>query len=346
MVLLGCLPPKHAPAPSFRLGSPSGFQILGSTELGLLPRGHPAWITKITWPIISIQMISVRRARSDDRGRILEISSQIWDGEDYVPELLDGWFSDHEGELAVAILDGYLIAFAHRTWLSPGIAWFEGIRTDPKWEGHGAAKAITEHFIRETRAAEASHIELSTYIDNEASIHIIESYGFSCVGRFSYVERLAKAISPLTVATSATIRPLSESETLDFVGASRFLSVAHRRFPRGWRFFPFDHDPSEAIARLDYRIGTWENDMLTAALCIRQKPDHTGRITINFLDGEPTAMRTLLAHAIDVYAGKEFEMMVPCDHGQHAGALGVLREAGFTSWSDFKADVFAYEMVL
>jgi len=291
-------------------------------------------------------MISVRRARPEDRARILEISSQIWDGDDYVPELLDGWFSDHEGELAVASLDDRLIAFAHRTWLSPGVAWFEGIRTDPKWEGHGAAKAITDHFIRRARDAGASHIELSTYIDNDASIHIIESYGFSRVGTFSYVERLAEAIAPLTAATSATIRPLSKTDTLAFVGSSRFLSLAHRRFPRGWRFFPFDHDPSEAIARLNYRMGAWKNDVLSAALCIRQGPDHAGRITINFLDGEPAAMRALLSHAFHLYTGKEFEMMVPCDQGQHAGALGVLREAGFTSWSDFKADVFAYEMVL
>ncbi|MCK5245857.1 hypothetical protein KAR02_03105, partial [Candidatus Bipolaricaulota bacterium] len=196
------------------------------------------------------------------------------------------------------------------------------------------------------RAAGASHIELSTYIDNEASIHILESYGFSCVSTFSYVERLAEANASLTVEPTASIRPLSAEETLAFVDSSQFLSLARRRFPRGWRFFPFDHDPNEAIARLNYRIGVWENDVLTAASCIRQGPGHTGRITINFLDGDPAAMRSLLSHVFHRYAGKEFEMMVPCDQGQHADALGVLREAGFTSWSDFKADVFAYEMVL
>ena len=292
---------------------------------------------------MSNQMITVRRARPEDRARILEISSQIWDGEDYVPELLDGWFSDHEGELTVAILDDHLIAFAHRTWLSPGIAWFEGIRTDPAWEGHGAAKAITEYFIREARAAGASHIELSTYIDNEASIHIIEAYGFSCVGTFSYVERLAEVDSSRAATTSGKIRNISESEALDFVGSSQFLSLARRRFPRGWRFFPFDHSPNEAIARITH-IGLEQDGVLQAVLC--HGPDHEGSMTINFLDGELASMRDLLNHVLQSYQGTTVAMMVPCDQGQYADALGILKETGFTSWSDFKVDVFAYEMVL
>jgi len=291
-------------------------------------------------------MITVRRAEPKDRARILEISSQIWEGEDYIPELLDEWFSDHEGELAVAILNDHLIAFAHRTWLCPGIAWLEGIRTDPAWEGHGAAKAITEHFIRGATDDGATHINLSTYIENKASIHIIESYGFALVGAFSYVERLAESGDPVPVPIPGNIQMLSEAETLEFVAASQFLSLARRRFPRGWRFFPFDHAPNEAIARLHYCIGAGTSDRFAAVLCIRQDHDHPARITINFLDGELASMRSLLAHAMGQYAGKEFEMMVPCDQGQHARALFVLQEAGFTSWSEFKPDVLVYEMVL
>lgn len=290
-------------------------------------------------------MISVRRARPEDRTRILEISSQIWDGEDYVPELLDGWFSDHEGELAVAILNDHLIAFAHRTWLCPGIAWLEGVRTDPAWEGNGAAKAITEHFIRGARAAGASHIELSTHITNEASMHIIESYGFARVGTFSYVERkgLAEATSSLRTEPSGSIRELPTSEALSFVGSSPFLSLAHHRFPRGWRFFPYDHSPSEAIARIT-TLGLEKDGELKAVLC--HGPAHEDGMTINFLDGERAAMSDLLNHILQSNSKATIAVMVPYDQGQHARALDVLKEAGFTPFSDFTPDVFAYEMVL
>ena len=292
------------------------------------------------------QSIHVRKATPEDRTRILAISAQMWDGEDYVPELLDGWFADIEGELAVATMDDHVIAFAHRTWLCPRIAWFEGIRTDPAVQSRGAGKAITEHLIRAARSDGATHINLSTYIENEASIHIIESYGFALVGTFCYQERDAELAPPEPGDESLSIRPISEQETVEFVGHSEFLTLARQRFPRGWRFFPFDHDPREAIARLECRLGCWEGEQPCAVLCIRQSPDHAGRITINFLDGDPGAMRVLLDRSLHLYAGKTTEIMVPIHQGRPAAARKLLREAGFQSWSEFKPDVFVYELVL
>jgi len=274
------------------------------------------------------------------------ISGQIWDGEDYVPELLDDWFADREGELVVATLDDQVIAFAHRTWLCPGIAWFEGIRTDPASQGCGAGKAITEYLIRAARDAGATHIELSTYIDNEASIHIIESYGFQLVGTFSYMERPNELEPPESVEESLGIRSISEQETIEFVVHSEFLSLARRRFPRGWRFFPFDLDYCEAVARIECRLGFWAGDELKAVMCIRQSPDHEGRITINFLDGEPAAMCALLNHALASYEGKTMQIMVPIHQGRHATVLPLLRRSEFRSWSESEADVFVYEMLL
>lgn len=290
--------------------------------------------------------VSVRMALESDRSRILEISSQIWDGDDYVPALLDGWLADSEGELVVAASDGLVIAFAHRTWLCPGIAWLEAIRTDPAKQGRGAGKAITEYLIRSARNDGAARINLSTYIDNASSIHIIESYGFQLVGTFSYVERPAELDPPERLAESTEIRPLSENETIRFVEHSAFLSLAHRRFPLGWKFFPFDHNPSEAITRLECRLGFWQEERLEAVLCIRQSPDQSDWITVNFLDGSPAAMRSLLHCALHRYSGKTLQSMVPVDNGEHAAAMGLFRDAGFKSWSEFRPDVFVYEMVL
>lgn len=295
---------------------------------------------------MSNQLVQVRRATPDDRKHILEISAQIWDGQDYVPGLLDGWFTDRKGELVVATLNDQVIAFANRTWLCPGIAWLEGMRTDPAFQGRGAGKAITEYLIRASQNAGATHIELSTYIDNEASIHIIESYGFQLVGTFSHLERSGELAPPESAGGSASIRSISEQETIEFVGHSEFLSLALRRFPRGWRFFPFDHNPGEAIARLKCRLGFQQGNELSAVLCIRQSSDHDGGITINFLDGEPDAMHALLNHALRLYSGKTLETMVPIHLGKHAALLSVLRQAEFASWSQFRADVFVYELLL
>ncbi len=288
-------------------------------------------------------MIRIRKARAEDRPRILEISSKIWEGDDYVPELLDAWLADEHGELAIAAWEDQVIAFAHRTWLCPGIAWLEGIRTDPEWEGRGAAKAITDHFIRGAANAGASSIHLSAYVENEASIHIIESYGFTRIATFCYVERAAMPATDAVPKHVFQIQHLEPEHLLKFVDQSDFLSLAQRQFPRGWRFYPFDHNPRDAVSRLAYCTGAWEDGALVAALCIRQGAEHAGTITINFLDGALPAMQALLAEALDCYAGKAFEMMMPVQRGRHASALGILKDTGFTSWSGFKPDVFVYQ---
>ena len=287
--------------------------------------------------------IELRPATPEDRPRIVEISSQIWDGHDYVPELLDEWFADADGEVVGAVLDGRLVGFARRTWLAPRLAWFEGIRTDPASRGRGVGRAITEHLIHQAGAAGAARICLSTYVDNEASIHIIESCGFERVATFVYRERPADA-PPIEVGLEADphIVGVTEEETIDFVADSSFLRLANRRFPRGWRFFPFDHDPAAAVARMSVRLG-WRSSRLEALLCSRWPPG-APKTVVNFLDGEPKAMRELLRYALALYPASEIAFMVPAAGGLVAAVDPLLEEHGFALWADGDPDVFLYEL--
>ena len=290
--------------------------------------------------------VHLRLVTEADRSRIDEISSQIWDGHDYVPELLDEWLADAAGEVVGAVIDDELVGFARRTWLAPGLAWFEGIRTDKVYRGRGVGRAITEYLIDRARAAGAIRISLSTYIDNKASIHIIESYGFERVATFVYRERPADAPSPdPNVKSNPRIAPVSEEETVEYVAGSSFLKLANRRFPRGWRFVSFDHDPRGAVARMGLRLGWREDGNLKALLCARWHPagesDHT---VFNFLDGDPEAMRGLLRRALGLYESTEIAVMVPVAAGETAAVGPLLDEFGFESWTDGKPDVFLYEL--
>ncbi len=290
--------------------------------------------------------IGLRPVTPEDRPRIVEISSQIWDGHDYVPELLDEWFADADGEVVGAETGGELVGFARRTWLAPRLAWFEGIRTDPAYRGRGVGRAITEHLIDQARAAGAARISLSTYVDNEASIHIIESYGFERVATFVYRERPAAA-PPIEASPEVDphITAATEDETIDFVADSPFLRLANRRFPRGWRFFPFDHDPAAAVARMSVRLGWRSGSRLEALLCSRWPPG-APKTVINFLDGAPDAMRELLRRARSLYPSAEIAFMVPAIEGQIAAVDPFLDEHGFALWANGAPDVFLYELPL
>jgi len=287
--------------------------------------------------------VELRALAETDRDRVAEISSQIWDGHDYVPELFDVWLG--EGEAVAAVLDGQVIAFAHRTWIHPRCAWFEGIRTDPVFRGRGAGRAITEHLIAQAVDDGAQRITLSTHADNVASIHIIESYGFERVVSFAYLEKEA-AGDPVDRNDAGGIVDISEEEAIGFVDRSNFLEIARRWYPGGWRFFPFDLDPQAAIARMETRLGIHRSGELAALLCIRQSERSSGPATLNFVDGEPDDIRRLLRIAHHRYAGRRIKTMVPKQGELEPALLPVLREFEYESWDDCAAHVFVYERLL
>jgi len=289
--------------------------------------------------------VEVRPLTVEDRSRVLEISSQIWDGDDWVPDALDSWFGTEEGEAVAAILDGRLIGFARRAWILPGHAWFEALRSDPAARGCGAGRAITEHLIDGARRDGAEAIHLSTYADNEASIHIIESYGFCRVASFAYVEKDVPEDAS-AAPNDPGIVDVPENDVIGFVDRSAFLSLAKRRFPRGWKFIPFDLDPRESTARLGTRIGIRDGDKLAALLCLRGLAGGSGSTVLNFADGSPHELRRLLRGAHRLFAGRRIAVMVPVDGHREAAVFPILREFEYASWDDYTAAVFVYQLDL
>jgi RimJ/RimL family protein N-acetyltransferase len=287
--------------------------------------------------------ITVRRAIAEDRARILEISSKIWEGGDYVPEVIDAWLADTDGELVVASLADQIIAFAHRTWLCPTIAWFEGIRTDPVFEGRGAAKAITRSLLHSVRAAGAQRVDLSTYYKNRASVHIIEAHGFQRVGTFAYLTRPAEAPLPAISPNPARLRELGSEETLEFLGQAPLLELSGGRVPYGWSFFPLRCDPVRAIEMFTRSIGAETPGRLSSILCAHEGSGSGNCVSLSVLDGDPEGMRALLDYALVLYEGRSIECMLPIQDGREADALSVLQNAGFRSWNEYRADVYVYE---
>ena len=288
--------------------------------------------------------IALRKAVATDRERIADISSQIWEGDDYVASVFDDWLADSHGEVVVATLDDVLIGFARRTYLLPGYAWFEGIRTDPAYCNTGAAKAITRHFLDAVREENADRIGLSTYIDNEASLHIIAANGFTRAASFVYLEAGPDAPVRRTGHPSKRVVEVSSEEAISFIRNSDFLKVAQGHFPHGWKFYPFARDPGAVLSKMEALIGIRESGRLLGLLCAGQPLRHEGEYTIDFIDGAPEAIEELLVHALHLAQDyRVVELMAPKWKTKEAPALPILRKLGFESWNNFLPDVFVYE---
>jgi RimJ/RimL family protein N-acetyltransferase len=289
--------------------------------------------------------LTIRTARLADRARILAISAQIWEGDDYVPKVIDEWLRMRNSEVAVAELNGVVISFARTANLAPGYVWLEGIRTDTAAQGHGAGRALTEYFIEKAAREGAHRIGLSTYIDNLASIHIIEQHGFQKQASFILAEATQDSPARSYAALSPAVITVPTNEARERILESSALSMSGGFMPQGWKFWPVSRPGVSAWPPFDTACGLRDKGGSLRSLLVVCQPDHgTEQIAIDFADGTPEDLDVLLRHALATYPGAKFvEAMVPAHQTVHTALLESLIALEFDVWRHGDPDVFVYE---
>ncbi|MFA4932399.1 MAG: GNAT family N-acetyltransferase [Caldisericia bacterium] len=289
--------------------------------------------------------VTIRTARLADRERIVAISSQIWEGDDYVPHVIDEWLRMRDSEVAVADLNGSVIAFARAVNLTPGYVWLEGIRTDTAAQGRGAGKALTEYFIEKATREGAQRIGLSTYVDNLASIHIIEQYRFQRVASFILAEakldspaRACAELSPLVAAV-----PFDEARA--WIQGSASITKSCGFLPQGWKFWPVARPDVVAWPAFDRAVGIHSVDGSLRSLLVVCRPDHgPAEASIDFADGNPEDLDILIRHVLALYPGAKYvQAMIPAGQTVHTNLLETVTGLEFDVWRHGEPDVFVYE---
>ena len=241
--------------------------------------------------------VQVRLASVRDREGILAISSRIWEGEDYIPQVLDRWLS--EGGLFVAELGEKVVGFAKNTELSPGEIWLEGLRVDPAHQGKGVAKALARAQLEAALAKKPRSVRLATVEENLASLHIAQELGFREIARFSYLE--ADVVEPERLPTAEKPEPKA---AWDFLQRSRSFAEARGLVGLGWRFRTLTFDFLTELCRDGnvFALGRGPS-----ALLIVFPDPYTPEdiLALAFLDGEETALEELLhvAHGLAARRG-------------------------------------------
>ncbi len=287
--------------------------------------------------------VELRAARVEDKPRILEISSQVWEGTDYVPLVLDRWLTGEAGEFLVALIDGKVVGFAHRTYLAPGYAWLEGARTDVAHRGQGAGKAIARRFLENLKKEGAERIGLSTHLTNEVSLHLIRANGFEEVAWFTNLGAEKEGTTWPEARLSEAVVEVPLAEAVEFVRRSRSLEVGRGFVSLGWTFYPFDRAPDGALRLAPHLLGVRDGRCLVGLLAggySRQGALYP----IHFLEGEPEAVEILLRHALHLGTGCRYiDLMAPGGLDSGLPILPVAAALGLKTWIDTTPDVLVFE---
>lgn len=142
-------------------------------------------------PMFKLEDCLVRLARLQDREDLIAISRGIWEGTDYLPQVVDRWLA--EDWFFVCEYQGRVIACLKLSLLPDNVLWFEGLRVHRRWQGRGIAKLMNTEIFR--FAAElkqenpALAYEFCTYYKNYESLAITRKLGFVPQDGFYNLER-------------------------------------------------------------------------------------------------------------------------------------------------------------
>lgn len=120
--------------------------------------------------------LTIRPVRPADHERVVEMTRDIWDGHDYLPDVFDEWVSDAAAEFQAAEVDGVVVGLQRIRPYAPGLVWYEGLRVASTHRRRGIARAMLTSAIEEARQQGYREMRLATR--ERAPIALFESMGF------------------------------------------------------------------------------------------------------------------------------------------------------------------------
>ena len=124
----------------------------------------------------ALDQLTIRPVRPADRDRMLELTSDVWEGRDYIPRVFDDWVSEAGAVFQAAELDGIVVGLQRLRPYAPGLVWYEGLRVASTHRRRGMARAMLTSAIAEAREQGFREMRLAT--GNPTAVQLFESAGF------------------------------------------------------------------------------------------------------------------------------------------------------------------------
>ncbi|MCE7733949.1 MAG: GNAT family N-acetyltransferase [Candidatus Heimdallarchaeota archaeon] len=175
----------------------------------------------------------IREYRVEDHQEIIEICKEIWEGNDYLPFVINSMVEDPTCHPTVLIDDNKIMSVVNLRLFNKDIGWSEALRTHPKYRGRGFASKLQNHQIQLAKDLGCKEIWLSTGESNVATRKILENMGFREKNKF-YLRNITDYKS---------ISTYPEVEKINISRATELLSKLEFPYLFGpFKVFPIESD--------------------------------------------------------------------------------------------------------
>lgn len=178
--------------------------------------------------------MEMRKITPMHKEKVIQISKEIWEGDDYIPEIFDKWVSDAYGEFVGLFKENELIAFGKMTYLTPTDVWLEGLRKHQQSDIKGVAKYFTEYYIEIlSNRRDITTVRFATYFSNYGSIIPAEKCGFqrilTCSLKNFEIGSKKKSDIPDTITAD-----ISYDEFKEYILNTKYLRQCRGLLSKGW----------------------------------------------------------------------------------------------------------------
>jgi GNAT superfamily N-acetyltransferase len=233
--------------------------------------------------------VSIRLAQPEDRAALEAIAAQTWEGQDYLPGVLDQWFGDPYGAFYVATLQDRVIGVAKLTRCAEDEWWMEGLRVDPSHRGRGVSRILHHFVMNQARQIGRGVIRFSTANENVAVHALARETGFERAAVYAPygAEPLSEPVAGLWLLELADV-----SRVRAWLARSEHYAQAQRSLEWDWCFY-FITDERLAERLKNGLVYGWSPDgtraWLTGVLILNPQaqgrwPDDDDALKIAYLD--------------------------------------------------------------
>jgi len=281
-----------------------------------------------------------RELTSEDIPAIKDISKDIWDGEDYIPYVIDEWLQDKNCMNYGTFSDKKkteLIGFGRVKLYNKDIAWLEGGRIKVSYQGQGIGKLQLGYAVEYAANSGVKVAQYDTGSDNLASISLANFYGFKqkkCMDLVMATSddiKLSKKISPkIEILTAKDVKEIYKE--ID-IGPGEEVCI-------GWSFIPLNYLTDEH--------GSWiyNKDAILQKIEFGKTYDYelpSEQEMWMIIYGKPEAALDLIQFTIE----KELETKEPKTFEVFCRpeAVNLIKDLGFKYYGDERFGVILFEKV-
>jgi hypothetical protein len=221
---------------------------------------------------------SVERPTYKDKPGIIELCSQIWDGHDYIPYLLDRWLNITDPFLIVRDMENDKICAIDHATIFNDVAYGEALRVHVDYRGKGLAKLITKEIMREVLKRGVKAYMALIFSQTKDSIHLSKKAFFEEVNGYYLLEKVLKksAKSP-SLNENVNVRPIFPEEISRYQNEfNQLLFASNNAIVDAWTYYPsteyltdkflFECDEGKLIA------GVHEHEKELFSICLYTQP--------------------------------------------------------------------------